>query len=182
MTRGLLLASTLLALAACERNVAPARTPPAEHVAGAQGATVTPAQQAVLRAELARTDPATMTDAEVDRVLTSDALCRFSYSRGKAPIVVIGGSEGATGRRGVVKLHGALVALRTVTAVDAPPPRDGIHLVADGVDIAITPRGQRTDGDGVREADMIFRLRQGLEVGYRGFYECDDGAESAARS
>lgn len=182
MTRLLLLLPAFVALAACERNVAPSRTPPPQHVEGSDGAPVLPAAEAVTRAAVSRADPETLTGADIAKVLTRGPGCRFAYSRNSSPIVVLRAAEGPQPGAGVMKLHGALVQLRPGSDASFNTLKAGARLTAEGLDITIAPLGDAAADQPVRKAELKFRLKQGLEVGYRGFYACDGPEGTAAAS
>lgn len=179
MTRAFRLTFALLAVAACERNVAPSRTPPAQQVAGGEGAPLLPAAAAIGRANITRTDLETLNSADIDKVLAVGPGCRFTYSRTSSPIVVVRAAEGGEPGRAVAKIHGALVALQPASDAGFSRLKAGAHLIADGLDIAISPVEDVAADEPIRKADLRLRLRQGLKVGYRGFYACDSPAESS---
>lgn len=182
MTRALAILPFLVALAACERNVAPSRTPPVQDVSGSQGAPILPAQQAVVRADITRTDLETLTAADIDKALSVGPGCRFAYSRTSSPILVVRAAEGGEPGRAVVKVHGALVVLEPRSDSGLGALKAGARLSADGLRLAVTPLGEAEADARVREAELQFALQQGLEVGYRGFYACDAPEGPAERS
>lgn len=138
------------------------------HVRPPEQIRVASAAEAVAALHLPSLDPATMTSAEIARVLGPGEPCVFRYTSGGNPVLGVRNpsSDGAA----VVKLNGVLAPLRTATvsagrlAFAAPPVRLELRL-ADGDDA-----GAR--GDGQREADLVFRVGRDLEVGYRGYYGC----------
>lgn len=180
MRLAFLLLSACAGLTACERNVAPSRTPPAQHVEGGTGAPVLPAPEAVRTPAIARLDPETLTDADIAKVLPPGPGCRFAYTQFSPPVVVVRAGQPA---KGVVKLHGALVEVRPRTgAADLGALATGPTLVADGLTLRIDPKeGEPVDpGMEVRHANLIFELKQGLRVGYSGFYGCVGQAREPA--
>ena len=106
-------------------------------------------------------DPAPMPAAEADRVLGAGERCTFNRSPATHPILWIERESGAA----AMKLNGVLVGLEA--AGDA---QDGAaRYSAPGTEITIR---QLENGGWRSNAELVFRLDEGLEVGYRGFYEC----------
>lgn len=145
-----------------------ARTPPR----------VVPAREAVARAEIAATDPGTLEEAEIERVLGAGPRCGFHYSRADGPVVSAAMPAGGNGiGKGVTKLHGRLVELTAKFATARPSPADGVVLSSDGIRIDVEPRGAARSGTGggasVMEAKARLQLAAGLQRGYDGFYVCD---------
>ncbi|MFZ5720352.1 MAG: DUF6692 family protein [Pseudomonadota bacterium] len=173
MTRVFVAVLALLAVGACERNVAPSRAPPAQHVKGSQGAPILTAAEAVTRADVTRTDLETLTGADIEKVLAAGPGCRFAYSRTSSPILVVRASGPENAGQAVVKVHGGLVTLRPASDPGFSALRAGAHLMADGLDLTVAPEAEAPAEAPIRDATLRFRLRQGLEVGYRGFYACD---------
>lgn len=137
------------------------------------GAEVVPAQQAVTEADLAGIDLETMNEAEFTRVVDPGPHCSFAYTTTGNPVLVAAAGGGG-GALGVIKIHGSLAEV-TGNSADHSALRRGGVFQADGIAIAVKPfgEGDRLDnGAHRREADLLFRLKQGLRVGYGGFYTC----------
>lgn len=106
-------------------------------------------------------DPAPMPAAEADQVLREGERCRFNRSPETEP--VLWGTEGAAG---VMKLNGVIVPLKA-----APGQREGeLRWTADGVTMTVRPLGEAADWRS--NAELVFALEKGFEVGYRGFWSC----------
>lgn len=175
MTRGqaaVMLSMTIL-LAACNMASSPAVENATTGMKDS-GAQVVPAQQAVLQADLPGTDLDPMNEAEFAKVVEPGPYCSFAYTTSGNPVLVATPTPHGS-VRGVIKLHGDLVEVTARNAMDLAGLARGTMLQADGIGIAVQPRekADRLD-NGVtrREADLLFRLKQGLEVGYGGFYTC----------
>lgn len=125
-----------------------------------------PANEAARSADLATTDLETITETELQRALGSAEGCRFSYAADTA-IVAAATTPGATGSRGLIKLHGRLVPM----TVRYPSSQgEGFELSGDDVSVMASPyRG--TAGGGTMAADARLQIGN-LEVGYSGFYGC----------
>lgn len=119
-------------------------------------------QDALSKAMISQLDLAPMAKAEADRVLRAGGHCTFNRSRNSDPILwaVQDGKDAA------VKLNDVLITL--ATAGDAKGDR--AEFSAPGIAIAV--RGLGDDADWRANAELVFRLAQGLTVGYRGFYAC----------
>lgn len=102
-------------------------------------------------------DLAPMNEAEADQVLSAGDRCAFNRSPEADPILW----TGADGARGAMKLNGVLLALDR--------QEEGVYATG-GATIAVRPLGD--DADWRANADLLFRLEQGVEVGYRGFWSC----------
>jgi hypothetical protein len=128
---------------------------------------VMPAGEAVRRAELATTDLESLTAADLQRVLGSGPVCRFSYGPGQAPVAAAA-APGVDASGGVIKLHGRLVPMNVRYETRAG---DGFEL--SGGDVTVTAVAyEGTAGRDVRDGEARLRIGQDLEVGYSGFYEC----------
>ena len=126
-----------------------------------------PAGEAVRTADLASTDLEPFTDAELQRMLGSAAVCRFTYAPGDAPVAAAT-APGADASRGVIKLHGRLarMAVRYKTSRG-----EGFELSSGGVRVSVTPYASQADGQ-PRDAEARLQIGADLEVGYGGFFEC----------
>lgn len=137
------------------------------------GSEVVPAQQALLQADLAGVDLETMNEAEFSKVINPGPHCSFAYTGTGNPVLVAAPARDVV--RGVIKLNGRLVEVTSPTAALFAELADGARFQSDGIAVAVQPRGEGDRLDtGVlrREADALFKLKQGLEVGYGGFYTC----------
>lgn len=132
--------------------------PPAEEMS---------AGEAVRRADIATTDLESLTAAELQRMLGTGPVCRFTYMPDQAPVAAAT-PPGATESRGVIKLHGHLVPMTVRYRATAG---EGFELSGDDVTVVAGPY-EKTAGRDVREAEARLRIGGDLEVGYRGFYEC----------
>lgn len=132
---------------------------------------VAPGGEAIAGAEVAKLDPATMNDAEIEKALGTGARCEFRYTSTGRPVLAIKPlTDGAAGE-GVVKLNGHLVML-------TPRPGEGaLRLGADGISFTLMPPVQDAhegaDG-GLRQADAVFGIGSSLSAGYRGYYRCNE--------
>jgi hypothetical protein len=102
-------------------------------------------------------DLSPMHGAEADQVLSAGERCAFYRSPESDPILW----TGADGARGAMKLNGILVALDRQD--------EGVYATG-GATLSVRLLG--SEGDWRANADLLFRLEQGLEVGYRGFWSC----------
>jgi hypothetical protein len=107
-------------------------------------------------------DLAPMPEAEADRVLDAADRCTFNRSRETDPVLW----AAEDGSSAAVQLNGVLVGL------DAAGDTQGgaAEFAAPGTTITVRPLGDEADWR--QNAELVFRLDQGLEVGYRGFYQC----------
>lgn len=141
---------------------------------------VVPAAEAIRQAELARVDLAELDQAELDKVLGTGARCGFAYSRHAGPVAALQRPVGGAAIPGVVKVHGRLVELQaTIERADADAGErlvlrgDGIEVAIAAIDDAATSGLVEVDA---AEAEALLRIGSELEVGYAGFYRCDDVA------
>jgi hypothetical protein len=135
-------------------------------------ARIAPANEAIAGTHIPTLDPATMVDAEIQKVLGVDPRCEFRYTSAGRPVLAARTPSNGDAAQGVVKLNGHLVALR-------PTSTDGaLVLSADRIRLTITAddAGQAGGlGDARRrEADLIFEVGDSVRVGYRGYYNCVD--------
>ena len=99
---------------------------------------------------------------EVDQILQADARCTFNRSPESEPILwVARGGGGAA-----VKLNGVLIALKESHESD----KDTQEFTASGTSVTVRTLGEAASWRS--EAELVFRLEQGLNVGYRGFFNC----------
>lgn len=111
---------------------------------------------------ISQLDLAPMHEAEADRVLGPGARCTFTRSPEADPI--LWSAQGGGGA--AVKLNGVLVTLDT-----AGDPQSGTaEFSAPGTTIAVRTLGDEADWR--QNAELVFKIDQGLTVGYRGFYAC----------
>lgn len=154
------LASLVLLLTACDGG-----PPPAASAQPPRTSTIVPAPQAIRTAYLPSLDPHTMVEAEVARVVASGRRCAFHYTDGGKPVVAF-----VPGAVGVLKLNGSLVRL----SAEGVTPEGGGVLRAEALRVALAPDTPEDNASGrsKRAADMRFAVQGGLEVGYRGFFDC----------
>lgn len=115
------------------------------------------ASDALSNTLVSRLDLSPMNDAEADQILDDEERCTFNRSPETHPIFW----TLADGGRAAVKLNGVLVPLEAAGEM---------VFESDGISIRIRPYGD--DADWRYDADLTFRLDEGLEVGYRGFWSC----------
>ena len=125
------------------------------------------ASEAVRTADLATTDLEPITDAELQRMLGSGPVCRFAYGPDEAAVAVAT-SPAAGASRGVIKLHGRLVAM---TVRYPSSPAEGFELSNEDVSVTAAPFEAQV-GNAVRDADARLRVGKDLDAGYAGFYGC----------
>ena len=158
----------LVALAGCGERAAPDDETNPVHAA--EIARITPANEALAGAHLPTLDPATLVDAEIEKVLGPGRRCEFRYTSEGRPVLAARGSSGNAAPDAVVKLNGHLVPLSRASAEGG-----SLVLIADNVRLTVTPDGgEPTGGSGEREAEVVFEIGESLRVGYRGYYRCTD--------
>lgn len=168
-------------LAACGQNEAPDDAPaPSPEIVR-----VEPAAQALAGAHVRTLDPATMSDAEILKVVGPRPHCIFRYTGSGKPVLAAGVDAAGSPEIGVVKLNGKLVSLQPDRAATGLKP-GGFVLAADPVRLRVQPDRpvKPVAGPGERtEAELLFQVGQELTVGYGGYFECRPGvpAPSAAR-
>lgn len=108
-------------------------------------------------------DLAPMPEPEADRLLEAGPRCTFNRSPESEPILWIARDDGA----GAVKLNGVLVNLEAT----GEPLEGAAEFAAPGMAVSIRPLGDEADWR--QNAQLVFRLDEGLEVGYGGFYGCE---------
>jgi len=113
-------------------------------------------------------DLAPMSEAEAEGVLDAAAFCTFNRSPESDPILWAAQHAGAGTMKAAMKLNGVLVSLdaagdsKVAAAFSAPGATVSIRLLGD-------------EADWRQNAALVFKLDQGLTVGYRGFYACKAG-------
>ncbi|MBB4658133.1 hypothetical protein [Parvularcula dongshanensis] len=136
---------------------------------------VVPARDAVMTADIPTIDPGTMNEAEIEKVLPEGPRCSFVYTAASPPVLAGALPAGGGPARGVVKIHGRLVALEGAVQ-DFDALRGGTRFASGDVSLEVSPdpqkEGRVRDGVRRRPADMVFRLEEGLTVGYRGWWRC----------
>jgi hypothetical protein len=125
------------------------------------------AGEAVRTADLAKTDLEPLTDGELQRVIGSGAVCRFSFAPDGAPVAVAT-APGAGASRGVIKLHSRLVPM---TVRYLASSGGGFELSGDTITV-VTSSYEGNAGSGTRDAEARLQVGTDLEVGYGGFYSC----------
>jgi hypothetical protein len=117
---------------------------------------------AIGRALISTLDPSPMPEAEAEQILEAGPRCTFNRSPETDPI--LWASE--EGGQAAMKLNGVLVPLQAGDATES-----GARFTAAGVTMTVQPLGE--DADWRSNADLIFALDQGLTIGYRGFWDCE---------
>lgn len=130
-------------------------------------AEVMPAGEAARSANVATTDLESLTDAEVQRMLGSNPVCRFAYAAGNAAVAAAT-VPGVDASRGVIKLHGRLVPMTVRYPTSAG---EGFELSSDDVRVVVLPY-EGIDARAAREGEARLQIGDALDVGYGGFYEC----------
>ncbi|MCR4269211.1 DUF6692 family protein [Nitratireductor sp. ZSWI3] len=118
-------------------------------------------EDALSAALVSQLDLASMPQAEADRVLEADAHCTFRWGAEADPILWIAGDG-----RAAMKLNGVLVTAESADGRQA----GSAEFSAPGMTVTVRTLGE--DADWRADAELVFRLDQGLTVGYRGFYSC----------
>ena len=126
-----------------------------------------PAEPGTVEDALANTlisslDPAPMPEGEVDRVLEMGERCTFNRSPESDPVLWAAQEGGGA----AMKLNGTLVTLEGGGDVR----RGAVEFSAPGTTVTVSSLGDQSDWR--QNAELVFRLDQGLTVGYRGFYTC----------
>src|SRR3546814_1918065 len=99
-----------------------------------------------------------MPEAEADRVLGTGARCTFNRSPESEPI--LWAAQGGGGA--AVRLNGVLITLGT----SGDPQTGTAEFSAPGTTITVRALGE--DADWRANAELVFRLEQGMTVGYGG--------------
>ncbi|MEX1033650.1 MAG: DUF305 domain-containing protein [Cellvibrionaceae bacterium] len=135
-----------------------------------------PAAEVINTADITRTDPATMEEMDISKVVATDQRCTFAYTAAGQAIFAAGPSADNDALRGVLKLHGNLLQLDAQTANSFEDLAGGASFTANLVRVEVTPLpGEEPIGENGEQhwpADLRFRLEQGAHVGYRGWYRC----------
>lgn len=135
---------------------------------------VTTAPEAVRGADLPKTDPETMAEAEFETLLPAGPRCTFAYTAESPPILA---AAVGTETHGITKIHGRLVRLVAPATTDFEALTQGANFAADGLRVTVTPDPNAeweptTEEKQRRPAELHLTLEQGLNVGYRGWYIC----------
>lgn len=174
---GLAAVCAVALLAGCSSNRSPATEPEAQSAVGKQDPELVSGRQALQQADIADTHPDPMEHAEAARVLERNPECLFALTASGKPVVVARApADQAAVAQAVAKINGQLVGLRSAQAGGFQALANGARLVADGLELVITPTiEEEEEYQGRRQwpADLEIRLEQGLTRGYRGLYRCD---------
>lgn len=119
-------------------------------------------RDALSKALISHLDLAPMAKAEARRVLQADARCAFRRSRNSDPILWAAQDGGDA----AMKLNDVLITLRAV----GDPQSGNAEFSAPGTALKVRRLGDEADWHA--DAELVFRLEQGLTVGYRGYYAC----------
>jgi len=123
---------------------------------------------------IATLDAEDLTPAEIERVFGDEVGCRFLRTERSDPILVTA-QRGQDGPAGLIKLSGQLIPLRAGSAdATGTLPPDGMVLTAEGIVLEVVLRDTPSAETGSATADLRFRLRDDLTVGYRGALSCGD--------
>lgn len=134
---------------------------------------VVPLAKALDATVIATLDPGELAPAEADRVLGEGPGCAFRRTVESDPILVARAAGERAAARGVMKLNGELVLLRSASENGDEALLEGVTMVGDGVTMAVE-RLEEAGDDALRwKADLVFALERGLTVGYQGYYDCE---------
>jgi hypothetical protein len=111
-------------------------------------------------------DPAPLSESEAAMALNTTAGCRFNRSPEIDPVLWVS----REGTSGAIRLNGVIVALEGRSGEPG--------LVAPGVEVVVRTLPD-DEADWRSNAELIFSLDVGLEIGYRGFYSCIPTEQSA---
>lgn len=142
---------------------------------------VVSARDAIRRPDIPSIDPQSLDQAEVEKVLGSGPYCTFVYTAESPPVVAIKHDGESGGAKGVIKIHGKLVQLSSDPIPGYSALRKGPSLAADSikVNVALGEDGAVQGPSGEKStANLEFSLDQGLKVGYRGWYTCEQPTRS----
>jgi hypothetical protein len=125
-----------------------------------------PAEPGTVEDALANTlisglDLAPMPEEQADQVLPAGERCTFNRSPETDPVLWADRDSGAA----AMKLNGVLVSLEAAGEME-----NGMEFTAPGTTITVRTLGDEADWR--QNADLVFKLDQGLTVGYRGFFDC----------
>lgn len=113
--------------------------------------------EALSAAQRAQLDPVEMSEAVAREALPGRELCGFRFTREAEPAFWSAGDDGA----GALTLNGLVIPLEFA--------RVG-YWRTKGAAVTIRPLGD--SGDWRSDAEMVFTLFSGPEIGYRGFWSC----------
>lgn len=136
------------------------------------------AEEALAGAYIPGLDPATMNDAEIEKVLGSVPLCEFQYTISGKPALALTNSPSA-GSVGVLKLNGSLIRLRPANS-ETGGSQNSMTMIAGPVRVSLSPIAPSQLDGMVRERqemNLLFEIDDRLRVGYRGYYSCLPSAE-----
>lgn len=134
------------------------------------------ATEAIESPDIPAIDPATMDESEIEQVVPPGPHCSFAYTAAGSPVFAAGIGPGATAQ-GVIKLHGRLVELTAQGVKDLDALAAGAVFTAGPVQFDVKPEmkeGHTQDGKQRWLAEAHFTLRNELNVGYVGWYTCND--------
>ena len=130
---------------------------------------IVPASEALAGAHVPTLDPATMNDAEIEKALGAGPHCEFRYTSEGNSVLAWEASRTSAGK-GVVKLNGHLVMLRSAAASEE------VVLAAEQVRLSVARDGEDRDegfpNERQGDATAVFEVEGKLKVGYSGYYEC----------
>ncbi|MGP3696692.1 DUF305 domain-containing protein [Rhodobacter sp. NSM] len=107
---------------------------------------------------IAELDPSPIARIEAEEVVTGTQRCTFRRGEGSDPILW------ASAGGAVMKLNGVLVPLEPDGSME------GMAFTAPGVLMRVRQLGE--EGGWRSDAELLFALDRGLEVGYRGSWRC----------
>lgn len=175
-----LLALVGVLVAACD-NPAPGEGvdhPPMEKTQPA----VTSGREAVRSADIPKSDPATMVEAEIRARVAEGPRCMFTYTAESRPVLAAGMAtemQDTNGAQGITKIHGRLVPLVAPKIADFATLTGGGTFLGEGLSLTVVPDAEAqwdktAEDTRRRRANLHFHLEQGLDVGYRGWYVCKE--------
>ncbi|MAM88311.1 MAG: hypothetical protein CME36_13490 [unclassified Hahellaceae] len=168
--------SATLLMSACD-NPAPGEGMPKPLAQGPMPEVVS-VTEALQSPDLTTVDPGLLHQAEVDKVLPPSGLrCSFAYTAEGRPVLTAALLPESQQAKAVMKLHGRLVVVSTQDMHGPDSLANGAAFSAEGLRATVRP--ERKASSKHRVADMTFELDQGLLVGYRGWYSCDEGKPAA---
>lgn len=140
---------------------------------------VVPASEAIASPDIPSIDLYSMAEAQYEKVIPEGSRCTFSYSAAGRP--VLAAAVGADNARGAVMIHGRLVELAAQANTFDRLAEGGTFTSGTlSVQVIPEPEGEthRERGKIRREADALLVIDQGLQVGYTGWYTCNDEPEA----
>lgn len=131
-----------------------------------QPAQIVSSDQALSTAEIAILDAEFLNERDIAQLFPSGAKCTFNYTTTSKPALAIGEIDGSAAA--LLKISGDLVRLNAGST--------GATWEADGISVSLSA----TDGNdaleaannNIQEANLVLDVDVGLQVGYRGFYNC----------